>query len=188
MEQIKDWNELRDKAHKNAILHGFYEDNPSQEHWLCLIVSELMESVESHRKGKRVIPELLAHFKHPEDYTPGGVGFDGYFKMYIKDTVEDELADAVIRILDLAGAYDINMNAKNRNLPMFPEEGSTYTENIYLITQELVSGNKPLAVSLNNCRMQICKLAEYMGINISWHIRNKMKYNENRPYRHGKNY
>ena len=106
----------------------------------------------------------------------------------MKDTVEDELADAIIRILDLAGAHNVNMNLRDVTRPMFPENGSRYTENIYQIVQTLVRDSVPLDVALNACRMQICKLAESMGINIAWHIEKKMIYNASRSYKHGKNY
>lgn len=173
MQHISDWNELRDKIHANAVEHDFWENNPSPEHFMCLVISELMESVEAHRKDRRTDQSLLAHFKDPGDYQPGRTGFTGYFEMYVKDTVEDELADAIIRIL---------------TRPMFPENGSRYTENIYQIVQTLVRDSVPLDVALNACRMQICKLAESMGINIAWHIEKKMIYNASRSYKHGKNY
>lgn len=44
-------NELRDKAYSNAVVHGWHEDNLSDEHFLCLVISELMEAVEADRKG-----------------------------------------------------------------------------------------------------------------------------------------
>lgn len=44
-------NELRDKAYRNAVAHGWHEENLSNEHFLCLVISELMEAVEADRKG-----------------------------------------------------------------------------------------------------------------------------------------
>ena len=41
-----EWNILRDKAHANSVRHGFWENNPSDQHFLCLVISELMEAVE----------------------------------------------------------------------------------------------------------------------------------------------
>ena len=35
------WNELKDKAHSNAVKHGFWEGKPSDKHFLCLVISEL---------------------------------------------------------------------------------------------------------------------------------------------------
>lgn len=51
--QAVNWNKLRDWAHKTSVEHGFYEDKPSNIHFLCLIVSELMEAVEADRKNHR---------------------------------------------------------------------------------------------------------------------------------------
>ena len=46
-------NELRDKAYKIAYEHGFHNQEFSNEHYFCLVISELMEAVEADRKGKR---------------------------------------------------------------------------------------------------------------------------------------
>ena len=46
-------NELRDKAYRTACGHGFHDQELSNEHFLCLVISELMEAVEADRRGKR---------------------------------------------------------------------------------------------------------------------------------------
>ena len=46
-------NELRDKTYKIACEHGFHDTELSNKHFLCLIISELMEAVEADRRGKR---------------------------------------------------------------------------------------------------------------------------------------
>ena len=43
-------NELRDRAYKTACKHGWHEEDLSNEHLLCLVISELMEAVEADRK------------------------------------------------------------------------------------------------------------------------------------------
>ena len=45
-------NELRDKAYKTACEHGFHDQELSNNHFLCLVISELMEAVEADRKGR----------------------------------------------------------------------------------------------------------------------------------------
>ena len=47
------FNELSKRAYKCACEHGFHNEELSNEHWLCLVVSKLMEAVEADRKGKR---------------------------------------------------------------------------------------------------------------------------------------
>lgn len=44
-------NELRNKAYRNAVIHGWHDEDLSDEHFLCLVISELMEAVEADRKG-----------------------------------------------------------------------------------------------------------------------------------------
>ena len=100
------WNELKDKAHSNAVKHGFWEGRPSDKHFLCLVISELMEAVNAHRRNKFArVPANRKEtifddrtFHHENKY------FRENFEEYVKDTVEDELADAAIRLLDIAGA------------------------------------------------------------------------------------
>lgn len=128
-------NELRDKIHQNAIDHGFYDDeNINIPEKLMLIVSELGEAMEAYRKD---------HYSDLDEYNKCIDIWDNYenkdklltnpfipiFEKTIKDGFEDEIADTIIRLLDLC---------------------------------------------------------EYMKIDIKQHIELKMKYNESRPYKHGK--
>ena len=50
---MKDLNILKDRAYNNAVAHGWHEEDLSNEHFLCLVISELMEAVEADRKGQR---------------------------------------------------------------------------------------------------------------------------------------
>lgn len=47
-----DLNTLRDMAYKNACEHGFHDQELSNEHCLCLVISELMEAVEADRGNR----------------------------------------------------------------------------------------------------------------------------------------
>ena len=104
MSEIK-WNDLKDKAHENAVKHGFWDNKPSDEHFLCLVISELMEAVEADRKGKRAYSKEVYNRHIQENHEKYGDDCAGNdlctFEALIKDTVEDELADAAIRLLDL---------------------------------------------------------------------------------------
>jgi NTP pyrophosphatase (non-canonical NTP hydrolase) len=64
-----------------------------------LCVSELSEALEADRKGR------VANL----DKFDQGIAHGDIFETYIKDTFEDELADTVIRILDLCGARGIDL-------------------------------------------------------------------------------
>lgn len=105
-------NELRDKAYQCAVAHGWHEENLSDEHFLCLVISELMEAVEADRKGKRA---QVGKFKEwqgnsiPLTEETRQRRFKVYFEAYIKGSVEEELANACIRLLDLAGLRNVDL-------------------------------------------------------------------------------
>ena len=95
-------------AQKNALMH-----------------SEISESLEADRKNK------YANLEKFNNDIANNVIVNDSFKTNIKDTLEDELADAIIRILDWCG---------------------------------------------------------YMNIDIETHIKEKMKFNNIRERKHGKEY
>lgn len=179
-------NKLRDKAYQCAVAHGWHEENLSDEHFLCLVISELMEAVEADRKGMHA---NRANFEYCMKQRKRDDGEFMYaFKQDIKDSVEDELADACIRMLDLAGL-------RGYDLDSFDYEGSdtedysdmTFTESMFRICSYVTDNfyrDEPF-ILLN----EIFAFCRDRNIDIFWHIKQKMKYNELRPYKHGdKNY
>ncbi len=175
-------NKLRDKAYQCAVAHGWHEENLSDEHFLCLVISELMEAVEADRKEKHA---NRANFEYCMKQRKRDDGEFMYaFKQDIKDSVEDELADACIRMLDLAGL-------RGYDLDSFDYEGSdtedysdmTFTESMFRICVYVTDNfyrDEPF-ILLN----EIFAFCRDRNIDIFWHIKQKMKYNELRPYKHG---
>jgi len=108
---MKIW-EMSKKIHKNAIDKGFWEGKERQNiaEKIMLVVTELAEAVEAHRSYKFACPAVYnlkdkeAEGKKVEDKIRNGI-----FEKYMKDTFEDELADAIIRILDLAEFLNIDI-------------------------------------------------------------------------------
>jgi len=99
-------NELVKLAHENAENHGFYEKKPEIASLLMLIVTELSEACEADRKNRHCDKYYVEQcIKCGEFY------YSTDFESKIKDTFEDELADAVIRICDLAGYLGIDLNS-----------------------------------------------------------------------------
>ena len=78
-------NELRNKAYRNAVTHGFHDKELSNEHCLCLIISELMEAVEADRKGKHADRESFKS-SYEDEEPHDDVNFKYCFEKYIKDS------------------------------------------------------------------------------------------------------
>lgn len=113
-------NKLSNEIHAGNKQRGFWDGERNVGELLMLVVSELGEAIEAHRKNRFTDPLFVG-----TEMTPAA------FAENIKDTFEDEIADAIIRLFDMCGG---------------------------------------------------------LGIDIDFHIREKLKYNETRPTRHGKRY
>lgn len=122
-----DIDEIIKRAHENAVDKGFYECPKCENgriiagHAQCphcngtgkeiknigellmLVVSELGEALEAHRKETYPLYEMF------QSEIDSGVNFEIAFKNHIKDTLHDELADAVIRICDMCGYLGIDL-------------------------------------------------------------------------------
>ena len=96
-------NGYRDKAYKNAKEKGFHDEPCNLPTQLMLIVSELSEAMEADRKGKWCEKSVF-----PFDTSPIELSKESY-EYHVKGTVEEEIADALIRIFDLAGSCEIDL-------------------------------------------------------------------------------
>jgi NTP pyrophosphatase (non-canonical NTP hydrolase) len=107
-------NVLRDLAHSNSKKKGFYEREFNIGEKLMLITSELGEALEADRKGRYAeLAPFHAKVESMEEVYNPAVRDDAYkrfFEQHMKDTVEDEIADALIRIMDLCGALNIDID------------------------------------------------------------------------------
>lgn len=187
-------NELRNRAYKTACEHGFHDKELSNEHCLCLIISELMEAVEADRKGKHADRESFKS-SYEDEEPHDDVNFKYCFEKYIKDTIPDELSDAVIRLLDLAGlrgisletvSEDINSEYMDDIVHMYSK--LSFTEAIYVISIIPPVDCSDFSTVVNHMIFSIFALAKHLGIDLLWHIEQKMRYNELRENKHGKMY
>ena len=171
-------------AHQQAEAKGFWKEPYHEDHYLMLVVTELSEAVEADRKG------LWTHLDLEDldtlDQYDGEVFAEEFVKM-VKDTVEDEIADACIRLLDLIGSKAKEDEEKPVIDVQPPSEIDPLTKTLFRVCNSL-HDSKPIG-----CRtvVPLCLLravAERYEFDLMAHIRLKMKYNATRPALHGKKY
>lgn len=183
------WDEAISLAHKTAVEHGFWDDTPNYEHLAMLVITELSEAIDADRHGKHA---------DTEGYDVGRAFVNGYmmgfedriegyktaFKDYIKDTTEDELADACIRLMDMMGYYKISFI---RDDTFTSDLDKPLCEFCFRVTEALMAPHGEIYACQKALNM-LLGYAEHIGIDIEWHIHEKMAYNEQRPRLNGKYY
>lgn len=103
----KTLNEIARKIHAINKDKGFWDNERNVGEMLMLVVTELAEALEAHRKGRMVDGDLIKRFSVEECN-------NAYFTAYIKDKFEDEIADAFIRLFDLCGGLGIDIDTHIR--------------------------------------------------------------------------
>jgi len=218
-------NKRAKRIHAANVAKGFYDDISNGEvrniyEMLSLIVTEYSEAIEAHRKNKfadvivyneklALTTEYVEDSFYPTYDEAHKKGMDLVaFRDFIKDTFEDELADAVIRIYDLAGHYDLDLDTVMKliedavpNVGGYPfmEDDVNMATKLYIPMQScLTLGDKVdienedikrlLNVALGSAILYTQALAEKEDIDLDWHIEEKLNYNASRKYRHGKQY
>ena len=193
-----DLNKLRDRAYSIAKAHGFHEKDQSDETYLMLIITEIAEAVNADRKGHHAKLEKFDEWQkswekeikeqpYSDNYTKSN--FKDHFDFYIEGSVECELADVAIRLLDLSGL--INVDLSNNRPSIFHyvvSEKKSLCENCYNIVMNITNYRGSIFGMLNDVIRQVIELAKFYSIDLFKFIDLKMRYNELRPYRNGKRY
>lgn len=105
-----------EKAHAVAKEKGFWETERNVSEMLMLIVSELAEAQEALRKNHHADPfaaDILKHSleleKIDEEFVLNKEEWKEKFQSTIKSSFEDEIADVAIRLFDLCGGLNIDL-------------------------------------------------------------------------------
>lgn len=185
-------NALKEQAYKTAVEHGFHEDVKPVTFYFGLVMSEAGEAINADRKG------LHADARGFEEDEANGLPFAENFKKHIKDSVEDEIADIVIRLFDLAGlkGYELSFI-------------SCYQQGKHLFLRELKKcGLSGVLFQLmgglsddldENCidsdiNSLLSVFSDFFGMftgsdkDLWFFVERKIKYNEQRPMLNGKKY
>lgn len=193
------WNELAAAVHKNAVDHGWWDEEREAAEIFALIHSELSEALEEYRSGR------------PLFYFPCNAGGQCLNEMvgscgceYITCNPDDpnapclkkskkpegiavELADCVIRILDYCGKeqIDIGGELEERRAGFDSYALPALVNECHCLVSQAYDNTKETAAFLAECVAIIEYWCAENGFPLLEAITIKHEYNKTRPYRHG---
>lgn len=186
-------NRYAKDCHERSVAKGFWDVPHSVGHYLMLAFGELHEAIEADRIGKwaKLDPDTIDTLQRIE-----GAPYAQEFLREVKDTVEDEISDAVIRLLDLLGCLLKGVDLTQEELNMTPAAYDRITPPKMLTDAMfvVVSGSVYAAcndkefISVLTPIKSLEHLCDHLGIDLMTHIELKLKYNATRPALHGKKY
>lgn len=188
----RELNALKDRAYKTAIAHGFHEEERPDAYWLGLVMSEAGEAINADRKG------LHADTKKFEDVIKNGQIYRLSFEVYIKDSVEDEIADVVIRLLDFAGLRKYNLvyselapitlGMIRKHFTEYGLPGILFRLNGWLLYPIYKNSIDRTISAVINFISDSFGVMTGSDKDLWWFVEQKMRYNELRPMLNGKKY
>ena len=179
------------RAFETSTASGFHKEYHPDQHWLMLVITEICEAVEADRKNKYVhlSPDTMSAFENAANVSDEA--FKTEFEAWIKNRVEDELADVVIRLCDYAGTTGIELKESSVYADHDYFVNLTFTETAYDLTKHLIFDASFLDAMdhiLPDIIQYVYDWADYLGADLDWYIHQKMRYNEMRSQMHGKKY
>lgn len=179
-----DLQKLSQEAFETAKAHGWHDTEQPDETYLMLIITEIAEAVQADRKGRHANTSIFMALTSYGDNTSNSDGnFTHLFSIFIKNSVEDELSDIIIRCLDYSAlrgvgldripsyiaSYCIDKSIAKRDFPTFA----------YFLTFKAVNGD------VTDVLARVIAYCKLKGIDIDFFVEQKMRYNKLREYRHG---
>jgi len=196
----KELNELALTIHSINIEKGFWikvQTDCDNTRIKLLVVSELFECFEAHRKGKTVddyelhgVNELFVNYINFPNEFATKANFVRNFELHVKDTIEDEIADTMIRLLDYAAFLKVDFeNLKTQKIIANRYFSGDFIIDIHSIINSslyLIIGNDDTNILI--CYQNIIAFAAAHLINLPMNVKLKIAYNRTRDKMHGKKY
>ncbi len=194
-------SELIERCHAGSRAKGFWDETPPQGQQLMLVISELAEALEAHRKGLQAdFPLYKESLERVALMTPEQHKQEAWARAFVacvKDSVGDELADAYIRLCDFAGGFGLDIDGliatEDEWYDLSAGVGQNFGEALLSITYDVASAwvneaETTKEVPLGTAMAEIRLLCDREGIDLATHIDLKLRYNATRNRLHGKSY
>jgi NTP pyrophosphatase (non-canonical NTP hydrolase) len=171
------WNDIAKEANECATEKGFWEEEDIHKKYLRAIGEISYEAETALSENRRAMCQ-------------SGELTDEHFLVFVKDTFEDELADTVLRLLNIFHhhGYKVNDKIEEYKMTLFFDDDirEIMMRVVYCIVNASFRRYNTERHDILLAIANICGICDKMNIDLEWHLRAKLKYNWGRPKFHGK--
>lgn len=184
MKEQEKINSLIEVCHKAAKDKGFWDEPRNQDEAFALILSELFEAFEAHRKGRFADLRMFENLTFENKQMSTKV----LFEKHIKDSFEDEIADTFVRLFDYCAGFGVTLGYREFGIieAVTDNFGQTVLNIVFMVSKERFTHAEVWSVSMLYYLLLL--IVEKYNIDILAHIELKLKYNSLMAYKHGKKY
>src|ERR1035437_717710 len=195
---------LIESSHSLGVDRGFWKKEKDLREEILYILSnigDIAKAVKKEKKADWMNYEISV--KHFERHNPKleeeeiKKSKNKFFKMYIKDSFEDEIANVILRITDIMGGNKMNITEANPWISAYEHTGLNYFFRNVKPTEEL-TGTTPRWLNeaihicmfhsdddkdygLSHILFYLGSIIEFYDIDIEKHLIKKIEYNRTRP-------
>lgn len=179
------FDKLSQQAYATAKAHGWHDEEQPDETYLMLIITEIAEAVQADRKDRHADVESFNYYYEDNDdgFDADGFIFKAYYDDFIKNSVEDELANILIRCLDYSALRDIGLDRVPSYVTSYCIDKSIAKRDFptfaYFLTFKAVNGD------VTDVLARVIAYCKLKGIDIDFFVEQKMRYNKLREFKHG---
>ena len=180
---------LQPSIHQMNVEKGFWPEGRNKGEAVMLMITELAEAVEAHRAGRVFNIDGCERISFwLDDLGKDNITWAALFKEAVKDTVEDEIADTVIRLLDFCGGFKHSLE-KREGYNLHVKTTGNFAHDILNLAHHICVQNYVAEVyGWHTVLENIVEVASWYNINLLQHVQWKLKYNATRGHKHGKTY
>lgn len=180
------FSKLELNPHQEAKANGWWEEERNLNHQYALVLSEVSEAFEAFRKGAYCSRHPLPHCYYVASSFEADETYKDDFKRGIKDTFQDEIADTAIRLCDIAGSLNIDLDLEIEPMEVSPKGQFTdeFIDWVTMTSKWMNSNIKPkraIHVGLSRC----VGIAKEYNFHLEAHMIAKMLFNRTRGKKHG---
>ena len=189
-------SDLSIEIHKINVEKGFW-DEPNLTKFLMLAAGELFEAIEADRKGRFARPGITTTLQRDLYKLVKEGTYPSVFEELVKDTYWDEIADCVIRCMDIhvgvsgqGMTHDYDFSHVWAHYEAHACLVDALVNPAYMLVNRAMNHEDLLHTAhvLQNVVVELFHFANQQKAPLWDYINLKVAYNRTRPHLHGKNY